>query len=59
MTVKTLFTSVALIALSVSTAFAADLPSRRAPPVFVPPPIPVFSWTGFYAGGQVRLRLRS
>ncbi len=35
------------------TAYAADLPSRRAPPVFVPPPIPVFTWTGFYIGGQV------
>ena len=36
------------------TAFAADLPSRRAPPVFAPPPpIPVFTWTGVYVGGQV------
>ena len=34
------------------TSFAADLPSRRAPPVFVPPPIPVFTWTGFYVGAQ-------
>jgi outer membrane immunogenic protein len=29
------------------TAFAADLPSRAPPPVFLPPP-PM--WTGFYAG---------
>jgi len=34
------------------TAFAADLPSRSTPPVFVPPP-PVFTWTGFYVGGQI------
>ncbi|WP_158808288.1 outer membrane protein [Beijerinckia sp. L45] len=49
---KLLLSSVALAALS-GTAFAADLPSRRAPPVYAPPPIPVFSWTGFYIGGQV------
>jgi outer membrane immunogenic protein len=48
---KFLMGSVALAALT-GTALAADLPSRRAPPVFVPPP-PVFSWTGFYVGGQL------
>jgi outer membrane immunogenic protein len=33
------------------TARAADLPSKTAEPEFEePPPIPVFSWTGFYAG---------
>ena len=48
-----LLSTVALAALA-GTAFAADLPSRRAPPVYVPPPsIPVFTWTGFYVGGQV------
>ncbi|WP_457108022.1 outer membrane protein [Methylobacterium sp. P5_C11] len=31
------------------TAQAADLP-RRAPPPPLPPPLPVFTWTGFYAG---------
>ncbi len=42
-----------LVLLS-TTAFAADLPSRRAPPAYAPPPpIPVFTWTGFYVGGQV------
>ena len=47
---KVLMSTVAVIAIS-GTAFAADLPSRRAPPVFVPP-IPIFTWTGFYIGGQ-------
>ena len=42
------------LALLSTAAFAADLPSRRAPPVFAPPPpIPVFTWTGVYVGGQV------
>ena len=49
-----LLASVALVAIS-GTAFAADLPSRRAPPVFAPPPPPIFSWTGFYIGVQVGL----
>ncbi len=42
----------ALAACALSgAAQAADLPSRRAPPVFAPPPpIPAFSWTGFYIG---------
>ena len=49
---KLLLGTVAVTAMATS-AFAADLPSRRAPPVYIPPPIPVFSWTGFYLGGQV------
>lgn len=48
-----LMTTAALVALA-GTAAAADLPSRRAPPpVYVPPPIPVFTWTGAYVGGQI------
>ena len=48
-----LLASIALLALG-TTAFAADLPSRAAPPVFVPPPpMPIFSWTGFYVGAQI------
>jgi outer membrane immunogenic protein len=31
---------------------AADLPTTKGPPVYVPPP-PVMSWTGFYIGGDV------
>lgn len=49
---KVLLSTVAIAAVSAS-AFAADLPSRRAPPVYVPPPVPLFSWTGFYIGGDV------
>ena len=31
-------------------ALAADLPSRVAPPVYAPPPLPAFTWTGAYFG---------
>jgi outer membrane immunogenic protein len=48
---KLLLTTTALIALAaVGSAGAADLPVYKAPPVV---PAPVFSWTGFYLGGQV------
>ena len=36
----------------VTGAAAADLPARSAPPVFVPPPVSAFSWTGLYVGGN-------
>jgi outer membrane immunogenic protein len=43
----------ALIAIGfVGAAHAADLPNVKGPPDFTPPP-PVFSWTGFYVGGEV------
>lgn len=51
MRMKRLRPAAAIIALP-GFAMAADLPSRRAPPVFIPPPIPVFTWTGLYIGGQ-------
>jgi outer membrane immunogenic protein len=35
-------------ALTVGSAFAADLPSTKAPPYLPPPPPPM--WTGFYVG---------
>lgn len=48
---QTLLASAGTIALA-SAAFAADLPSRAPPPVYIPP-TPIFSWTGIYVGGQV------
>jgi outer membrane immunogenic protein len=45
---KTLLGATALcLALTAASAFAADLPSKKAPP-YIPPPPAV--WTGFYAG---------
>jgi outer membrane immunogenic protein len=49
---KSLLSTAALLAIG-GSAFAADLPSRAAPPVYMPPPPPIFTWTGFYVGGQV------
>jgi outer membrane immunogenic protein len=46
---KTLIASVALIFLGTTAAGAADLPGKAQP---APPP-PVFSWTGFYIGGNI------
>jgi outer membrane immunogenic protein len=46
---RTLLASVGAIALTGSAAFAADLPSRAPPPVYLPPP-PVFTWNGLYIG---------
>ena len=34
------------------SAFAADLPSAAPPPVYAAP-LPIFTWTGVYVGGQV------
>src|ERR1019366_1315059 len=48
---RILLASVAAFGLA-GSAFAADLPSRAPPPVYVPP-APIFTWTGFYIGGQV------
>ena len=45
---RILMGSVGAMALA-GSAFAADL---APPPVYVPP-APIFTWTGFYVGGQI------
>jgi outer membrane immunogenic protein len=40
--------AVMALALAARSAFAADLPSLKAPPAYVPPPPPL--WTGFHFG---------
>ncbi len=48
------FTSVSAavlaLALTAGSALAADLPSRKAAPAYIPPPPPPPMWTGFYVG---------
>jgi outer membrane immunogenic protein len=46
---KKLATAIAAIALIGTPAFAADM-AVKAPP---PAPAPVYSWTGWYVGGNV------
>lgn len=41
----------AMLMAASASAFAADLPRRSPPPVFVPPPL--FTWTGVYLGGDI------
>lgn len=45
---KKLLVSATSLLLLTGTAFAADLPSRKA--LVLPPPPPTSMWTGFYAG---------
>ena len=41
----------AALALGIAApAFAADMPMKAAP---MAPPLPIFSWTGFYIGGNI------
>ncbi len=48
---KSLISATAIaLALAAGSAFAADLPSRKAAPVYAPPPPPPPMWTGLYAG---------
>lgn len=41
--------SIALLMYSAGSGLAADLPARKAPPAYVPPP-PLVTWTGFHVG---------
>ena len=45
--------SAVALALSAGSAMAADLPSRKEAPVYVPPPPPPPMWTGFYLGVNI------
>src|SRR5580692_2947522 len=48
---KLVLATVSLLALGLSSAFAADMAVKAPPPMYVP--APVWSWTGFYIGGNV------
>jgi outer membrane immunogenic protein len=43
--------AVSALAISTMSAYAADLPAKARP--YPPPPLPVWSWTGFYIGGHL------
>jgi outer membrane immunogenic protein len=48
---RKLLLSTAAAAAMIGSATAADLPSRRPPPPMAyVPPVPFFTWTGFYVG---------
>jgi outer membrane immunogenic protein len=48
---KFLMASASAVVLT-GSAVAADLPTRAPPPVYIPP-VPIFTWTGIYVGGQI------
>ena len=45
------------LALAATAAFGADLPSRRAPPVYAPPLAVPYNWTGVEFGLNTSLAL--
>src|ERR1044071_7745068 len=48
---RVLFAAVGLMALAGLPAAAADLPTKA--PVLKAPPVELWTWTGFYIGGNV------
>ena len=55
---RLLLASVALCVGAGSAALAADLPPPMAPPprapaAYIPAPIPLYNWSGFYIGGNL------
>jgi outer membrane immunogenic protein len=52
MRIKSLISATALSLALTASALAADLPSTKAPPAYIPPPPPPM-WTGFYVGLNV------
>jgi outer membrane immunogenic protein len=51
--IRTFSMATAVLMAATTSALAADLPSRRPPPPVYTPPPPLFTWTGFYVGGQI------
>jgi len=49
--IRKFFVATAVLMAGSASALAADLPSRRPPPVYAP--LPIFTWTGFYIGGDI------
>jgi outer membrane immunogenic protein len=52
--IQLLTASAALVLASCQAASAADIPMRQPPPEAMPPSyyVPIFTWTGFYIGGN-------